>query len=320
MTERIDVNQIMQEIKKEVQRKIKEVPEYAQDINKVNKIAFNFTIAEEDIEANLSYINHNYNIQNLDNVQSKKIFIGPVVNKLRERIKIEVGYLMNPIINKQTIFNSHITRLFNGLTRSLKNTEERISDLIYPNLNLNYKAFEDQFRGSSEEMKNRNQQFLRFFHECKEVLDIGCGRGDFIQQLHAYGTGAYGIDIDEDKVRECKKKNLNVLKTDALTHLQSLKDDSLDGIYCDQVLEHLSKKDIVEVIRLSHQKIKPGKQAIFTTINIKNLNTFANSVFRDISHITPLHPDTLKFLCQEAGYSEINFIFYSFVTYISCFT
>lgn len=189
--------------------------------------------------------------------------------------------------------------------------EQAKKDIVYPQLDIDYKGFEDRFRGSQEAIKDRGKQFLKFFHECTEVLDIGCGRGEFIENLHKYGSGAYGIDIDEGMVAECKKKGLNVVNQDAITHLKSLPDGHLDGIFADQLIEHLSKPDIIELIKLAYQKLKKGRYAVFTTPNIKSMVVYANSLYMDWTHVTPVNPQALEFLLESAGFEKIELLFYS---------
>ena len=184
-------------------------------------------------------------------------------------------------------------------------------EILYPHLDIDYKKFEDRFRGEQSQIQERGKLFLNFFHECKEVLDIGCGRGEFIQNLHQYGSGAYGIDIDPGMVAECKKKQLNVIQQDAITHLNSLPNNHLDGIFADQLVEHLSRPDIIELVKLCYQKVKKGRFVVLTTPNIKSMVVYANSLYVDLSHITPVHPETLQFLAETAGFTEANLLFYS---------
>ncbi|MCF7859633.1 MAG: methyltransferase domain-containing protein [Candidatus Cloacimonetes bacterium] len=255
-----------------------------------------------------------------NDIQTKNNHLENSISKYGLKIEKQASdiSLFNSKLSKQKNNYNDMKKWVENNSDNLRNNNSEINvlknnldNIHYPKLNLNYKKFEDMHRGSESEIKKRQEQFLHFFHEAKEVLDIGCGRGEFIQALHEYGSGAYGIDIDKGMVAECKKNGLNVINQDAISHLKNLKDNKLDGIFCDQVLEHLDKKDIVEVIRLAVAKIKKGKFAIFSTPNVKNLTVITNAFYMDPTHITPLHPDTLGFLCEEAGFSKVSFIYYS---------
>ncbi len=70
----------------------------------------------------------------------------------------------------------------------------------------NYFLFEERFRGSREEIKQRQLAFLPYFENCSNVLDIGCGRGEFLEILHDHNIGGFGIDIDPDMVAYCTSR------------------------------------------------------------------------------------------------------------------
>ena len=301
--EKVNVSPIMDYINIEVERKKREIPGYPEDIAVVNNISFNPStnnnIGGIDSDSVLNFVNYNYSLPTLDTVKSKKSVIGKVVNKLRERIRVEVSYLMNPVIKKQEEFNANVAFLCNHLLRS-------------PELKINQQQFETKFKGSSEDIKKRNEPFLQYFKKGEKVLHVGCGQGFFIEQLQESGCRAYGIDINERAVNECLQKKLNVVNIDTITHLKSMPSESLDGIYFDPILERLSKADIIEVIELAHRKLKRRGVVIFTAVNITTLNNLTNSFHLDLHNITPLHPHTLVFLCEMAGYTNVNLSFHSF--------
>src|SRR5690606_7038043 len=121
-----------------------------------------------------------------------------------------------------------------------KSKEKRSDEMLSSQVTgLNYFIFEDRFRGSRNDTKAKQLKFVKYFEGCKNVLDIGCGRGEFLELLKDNGISGHGIDIDEDMVRYCRSRDLNVEKLDAVSYLNQLEDKSLDGIFIDQVVEHL---------------------------------------------------------------------------------
>lgn len=241
------------------------------------------------------------------------------MRECQKQVKDDMDNLHKKIEEKSGELESQVEENIQEHIEQMKETQEEQMNQLresvkYPELDIDYKKFEDTFRGPQEDIKERAQQFLKFFHECKEVLDVGCGRGEFIEALHAYGSGAYGVDIDPSMVEECKSKGLNVLEQDVLSHLKSLPDNHLDGIFGDQLIEHLTKPDILELIKLSYQKVKKGKYVVFTTPNIKTMAVFANAFYADLTHVTPLNPQTLEFLFESAGFSKVELFFYSEVS------
>ena len=105
-----------------------------------------------------------------------------------------------------------------------------------------YVGFEDQFRGSAEDIRERVAEYLPIFAGSSDVLDIGCGRGEFLALLREHGVTARGIDINRAMVEVCREKGLDAEEADALEHLRALPDGSLGGLFAAQVIEHLDPR------------------------------------------------------------------------------
>ena len=168
---------------------------------------------------------------------------------------------------------------------------------------VNYFVFEDQFRGSREEIKERQRAFVRYFEGCSNVLDIGCGRGEFLELMRDAGIGARGVDLDETMVEFCRSRGLAVELNDAVSYLEQLEDESLDGVFIDQVVEHLEPAYLVRLLELCHRKMKFGYYLVAETVNPLSFASFAN-FYIDMTHVRPVHPATLKFLFGAAGFRE----------------
>lgn len=175
---------------------------------------------------------------------------------------------------------------------------------------VNYFVFEEKFRGAREEIAQRQTAFLSYFEGCKNVLDIGCGRGEFLETMHKHGIGACGVDLDETMVDFCRSKGLEVELEDAFDYLEKLEDASLDGIFIDQVVEHLEPAYLVRLLKLCFQKMKYGFYLIAETVNPLSFSSFAN-FYIDLTHIKPVHPETLKFLLESTGFREVRPVFSS---------
>jgi O-antigen chain-terminating methyltransferase len=175
---------------------------------------------------------------------------------------------------------------------------------------MNFFVFEEKFRGTREVIKERQLKFLEYSKGCKNVLDIGCGRGEFLEILKANGINAKGIDINEDMVGYCQSKGLNVEKADAIEYLDNLEDKSLDSMFLDQVVEHLESKYLIKLLELCYKKLKFGYYIVIETVNPLSLTSFAN-FYIDLSHKKPIHPETLKFLLESAGFRDIEVKFFS---------
>lgn len=170
---------------------------------------------------------------------------------------------------------------------------------------LNYFVFEERFRGSRQEIKGRQGTFLPYFEGCRNVLDVGCGRGEFLELMREHEIGARGVDIDDTMAEFCRSKGLNVEKVDAIAYLETLKDRSLDGIFIDQVVEHLEPAYLLRLLDLCYQKLQYGYYLVAETVNPLSFVSLAN-FYIDMSHVRPVHPETLKFLFGAAGFREIE--------------
>ncbi|AFC99377.1 Methionine biosynthesis protein MetW [Methanocella conradii HZ254] len=170
---------------------------------------------------------------------------------------------------------------------------------------INYFVFEERFRGSSNDIKQKQAIFLPYYKGCKNVLDIGCGRGEFLEMMRENGIVARGIDIDDDMIDYCQSKGLDVEKIDAIAYLERIEDKSLDGIFIDQVIEHLEPEYLIRMLKLCFDKLKFGYYLCAETVNPLSLTSFAN-FYIDMTHKRPVHPETLRFLFSMAGFRELE--------------
>ena len=170
---------------------------------------------------------------------------------------------------------------------------------------INYYVFEEKFRGPRENILKHFAGFIDYFANCTNVLDIGCGRGEFLELARDRGINARGIDVNEDMINFCKSKGLSVELKDAIEALCGIDDKSLDGIFISQVVEHLSPDYLISMLNLCNRKMKYGFYIIIETVNPLSLFSFAN-FYIDLSHVKPVHPETLKFLLNTTGFRDIE--------------
>jgi SAM-dependent methyltransferase len=168
-----------------------------------------------------------------------------------------------------------------------------------------YVGFEDQFRGSEAVIRERQESYLPYFRGVTaDVLDIGCGRGEFIDLLTANGIPVRGIDLNHEMAEQCRARGLNVTEADAVGYLGSLPDASLGGIFAAQVVEHLEPSYLLRLLDLAFDKLQPGGALVLETLNPACWTAFFESYIRDITHRWPLHPETLKYLVTASGFTH----------------
>ena len=173
-------------------------------------------------------------------------------------------------------------------------------------LSHKYVGFEDAFRGSPEQIRLRLADYVSIFAGASDVLDIGCGRGEFLALLREQGVTGRGIDLNDAMVEVCREKGLDATKADALSYLRGLPDGALGGLFAAQVVEHLEPAYLTTLLETAFDKLRPGAPIVLETINPACWFAFFESYIRDITHVRPLHPDTLKFLLIASGFNRID--------------
>jgi O-antigen chain-terminating methyltransferase len=168
-----------------------------------------------------------------------------------------------------------------------------------------YFAFEARMRGSAAEVRERQRPYVELFAGGDPVLDVGCGRGEFLALLRDAGIEARGVDADADMVDFARGEGLDVTQSDALEYLSSLPDESLGGVFCAQLVEHLPPPALLRLLELTAAKLRPGGLFVAETINPLSPLALRN-YFADLTHAQPLVPETLVLLAREAGFSRVD--------------
>jgi SAM-dependent methyltransferase len=167
-----------------------------------------------------------------------------------------------------------------------------------------YPAFEAAFRGSQDEIAARLASYVPLFAGARDVLDVGCGRGEFLELLNSAGVSARGLDLNYEMVEICRSRGLDVAHGDALAYLRELPDESLGGLFAAQVVEHLPPDYLLAFLSEAQRVLRPGAVIALETINVSCWYAFFQSYIRDITHAKPLHPETLQYLVTASGFSS----------------
>jgi SAM-dependent methyltransferase len=169
-----------------------------------------------------------------------------------------------------------------------------------------YTAFENRFRGSREEIRARQQADVALFEGLAPVVDLGCGRGEFLELLRAAGIGASGVEENANAVRECREKGLEVAQGDLVSVLREREAESLGGLFAAQVAEHLPPPVLAGLLAEAHRTLRRGGLLVLETPNPASALSFHDVFIRDLTHERPLHPETLRFLTAAAGFSDVR--------------
>lgn len=175
---------------------------------------------------------------------------------------------------------------------------------------VNYLKFEDKFRGSEELIMERQQVFLEYFLESTHVVDLGCGRGEFLKLLKDKNINAFGVDIDGDMVKYCTGAGLRAYEADMFNFLLDAKDNEFDGVFSSQVIEHISYNDLQNLFALLRKKVRKDAPILLETPNY-HCREAMERFFTDLSHQKPILPEVISFIAEEYGFKVVEFIFSS---------
>jgi O-antigen chain-terminating methyltransferase len=173
-------------------------------------------------------------------------------------------------------------------------------------LPFDYTRFAERFRGSEDYVKQGQRFYLPYFSGRRNVLDIGCGRGEFLEMMHAAGVPARGIDLSQESVALCRQKGLDAQVADLFPYLAELAEASLDGIFCAQVIEHLPPDRLPELIRLATSRLARDGVIAIETPNPECLAIFATHFYLDPTHTRPVPHPLLVFYLEEFGMGGIE--------------
>lgn len=181
-----------------------------------------------------------------------------------------------------------------------------LADLPSVRRTLGYRAFEDRHRGPTADVRDMLRVYLPHFENCRRVVDIGCGRGEFLTLLRDAGVPAYGVDSDEGMVEAVQEEGIEVVLDDAFSHLSGLEPGEVDGIFCSQVAEHLDTPQLLALLEICLRKLAPGGPIVMETPNPETLSIFARFFYTDLTHVRPIHPDALRWAMEAVGFEAVH--------------
>ena len=173
-----------------------------------------------------------------------------------------------------------------------------------------YKSFEDKFRGQRSEIKKRLLAYEPFLQILKQnydnpvAADLGCGRGEWLEILKQNGFTARGCDVSEEMLKECEKNALEAKNQGAIEFLSELEDSSLALVSAFQLVEHLEFSELCELIKQARRVLKDGGILLLETPNPENLRVATLNFYLDATHVKPIPPMLLEYLCEFEGFNN----------------
>jgi len=171
---------------------------------------------------------------------------------------------------------------------------------------IDWFRFADVFRGPEERIREHQKLYLAKFAGSAEILDVGCGRGEFLEIARQAGFSVRGIDRSGESIALCRGKGLPAERADLFEYLEAQPDRSIGGVYCSQVVEHLPPERLPDLVNLLAKKMSRGALAAIETPNPECLAIFATHFYIDPTHTRPVPPALLRFYMEEAGFVNIE--------------
>ena len=190
-----------------------------------------------------------------------------------------------------------------------------LAELDAHRLDTFYLSFENRFRGERADIKQRVSYYLPMLETARAgtsgrpILDVGCGRGEWLELLQENGLEASGLDLNTAMVEQCRERGLAVTLGDVIAHLRSLPDDSLGAVTGFHIIEHLPFEVLIDVCAETRRVLLPGGLAIFESPNCKNLLVGATTFKVDPTHRNPVFPETAAFIFETQGFDEVELVY-----------
>jgi O-antigen chain-terminating methyltransferase len=204
------------------------------------------------------------------------------------------------------LLKDQLERLLATLEERKMPTPAAVHEALDPLEAAVYTGFENRFRGSEEDVRHQQGPYLALFKPGGRILDLGCGRGEFLDLLRANGFKGSGVDGNAQMVALCRDKGLECEQGDLLETLAGRPDGSLDGIFSSQVIEHLAPAALKRLVELAHAKLAPAGILLLETVNPTSVFALVQVYFLDLTHRMPVHPQALRFLMEAAGFAEVE--------------
>jgi len=209
------------------------------------------------------------------------------------------------LMSKFLLLEDKLTRLLSLLDEKKMPTRADVAAILEPLEDWRYAGFENRFRGGEDAVKAQQEAYAALFKKGGKVLDLGCGRGEFLELLGRNGIEAEGLDLNGLMVEACRAKGLNCRRGDLLQELAARPDGSLDGIFSSQVIEHLPPASIRRLVELAFAKLRTSGVLVLETVNPLSLFALVHIYFLDLTHLTPVHPQAAKFMLEAAGFRDV---------------
>ncbi|MCJ7681687.1 MAG: class I SAM-dependent methyltransferase [Candidatus Aminicenantes bacterium] len=237
--------------------------------------------------------------------------VGMIFKSMEWRVdKLAASYDdVNLLMKRFILLRDKLDRLLGQLEGNQPVEPSLVRELKEPLEDWTYAGFENRYRGTAFDVRRQQEAYLAYFEGERPVLDLGCGRGEFVEMLLEKGVPARGVDGNAQMIEICRDKGLNCERGDILKTLTAVENGSLGGIFSSQVIEHLSPSYLKQLVETAYHKLGPSSPLILETVNPTSVFALVRIYFLDPTHQSPVHPQALQFLMESDGFEEVTLIY-----------
>ena len=178
-----------------------------------------------------------------------------------------------------------------------------------------YRAFEERYRGSRADIMQRLREYEPFVqpytlneNQTPRALDIGCGRGEWLELLQSQGFEVQGIDLDAGMLAACHERNLPAIQGDGLAYVAAQADNSWTLLSAFHVVEHIPFEAVIQLAQDALRVLEPGGLILFETPNPDNLLVASRDFYLDPSHQKPIPANLLAFVLEYVGFERVKVV------------
>ena len=217
------------------------------------------------------------------------------IQELKERLFATIADLQNTTISQEPSQPQHSTT-----TLQQRLQQEKLNDY--------YLSFEERFRGSQELITQRAEEYLSYLDpEVESLLDIGCGRGEWVGLLQRNSIDAMGIDLNEAMLAAGRKAGVKNLRAiDAFAFFKESPADSFDCITAFHIVEHIPFEQLFYFFEELRRIAKPNAQIFIETPNPANIMVGAYTFYKDPTHLNPLPSEVIAFMMEHLGFGDLR--------------
>ena len=224
-----------------------------------------------------------------------------------QRTEAELLLLSERLSAQQGVLHGLTTEV-NTLARNLAAEQNRTLDELRE-WDQFYASFEEQFRGTAAEVEERLRFYLPFVKGLtpeSSILDVGSGRGDWLDLLRKEGLNPRGIEMNEVLAERSRQQGLDVVSSEMMIYLGQQENDSLDLVTVFHLIEHFNVGKLIRLLDEIKRTLKPGGLLILETPSPENLVVAACNFYADPTHYKPIYPQTLIFLLDRKGFGDLK--------------